>query len=117
MKISARFVFSVIFLFTVFITRLWVFLLPNTSSIVLNLPVHHFWVGLSMVILGLLLSYKMKVPIVAFGLGLVIDESAFVLLGDGGYAGYWSSLSIAGAIVFSAIVFLLVPKIIIFLKK
>ncbi len=118
MKISARTVFSLIFLGTIFAARLWVFILPPyVSTQVGTTPVHHFWIGLVVIILGWQLSYKMKVPIVAFGAGLFVDELAFILLGGGGDVQYWSQFSVTGLFIFIIVTLLLVPRIIFFMKR
>ena len=90
---------------------------PEISTIVMRWQIHHFWVGLGMIVIGLQLSYNTKIPIVAIGLGLIIDELAFIMLGGGGYEQYWSASSLTGLIIFTTITLFAMSKIIFFLKN
>ncbi len=98
---------------TVLAIRLSVFLVPNIDINVSGFIVHHFWFGLFMILVSLLISNNLtRIYLCSIGIGLTIDQLFFMLSGAGGDKEYWSILSIYGAI-FSLIIIFLLRKIIV----
>ena len=106
--------FFIVFLAAIIAIRLFVFLFPEQKLRILGTVIHHFWIGVILVVIALLLtSFSYRWILLALGLGLVADELVYMLLGAGPVlTKYWSIYSVSGAIVNSAIVFLLRQKIV-----
>jgi hypothetical protein len=93
---------------TVFISRLSVIISPNTDTVIFGTIIHHFWYGFIFIILGLLVPVPKKLLKTLFygiGLGLVIDQLFFMLLGAGGDYEYWKLASLVGPIIILFIFF------------
>lgn len=106
--------FYIVFLSTIILARLIVFLFPNNKIIIAGALVHHFFIGFFLLLLGTLilkhgLSRFFLIPI---GLGLASDELIYMILGAGPvFPYYWSWYSVLGAIACAAFVFAMRKKI------
>lgn len=101
-------IFYLIFISTILAIRLGVFILPQRKLIIGGMIIHHFWLGV-ILILFVFLLFKMynglKVIMLSAGLGLASDEFIYIILGDGPVSNYWSIYSVSGTVVISAIIF------------
>jgi hypothetical protein len=77
--------------------------------------IHHFWIGMLLVLLSWLLSPKytiLRAVLFPIGLGLVADELVYILLGGRTVSEYWSNYSVWGAIMMAILIFLIRKKLI-----
>ncbi|MEK6918122.1 MAG: hypothetical protein AABW51_04195 [Nanoarchaeota archaeon] len=91
--------YSVIVL-TIILVRLKVFLFPTHVQL-FGVIIHYFWIGAIFLVLGYLVSksyFYVKLLLISVGLGLFIDELAFMILGGGSFPQYWSIYSILGVV-------------------
>lgn len=96
-------------LLTVVIARISVLIVPNVDIYVFGINFHHFWLGLIIVLLSLILIRARSVLgliIFGFGLGLMIDQFVFMILGGGGDNEYWSSIPFVGVVIMVVIFFI-----------
>ena len=79
--------------------RLGVKLIPDKDVILFGVIIHHFWIGVLMVLIGWLLPEIAYVSILLFGigLGLIADHLIYMFLGAGGDPEYWAKGSTIGA--------------------
>ncbi len=108
-------IFSFIFAAVIAAARLEVFLFPQRKVVIDGTVIHHFWIGL--MVLGLFLlvpkAYRwLSTALLAGGLALVVDELAYILFGNGTVPAYWSMVSVTGMVVLALLVFVLRKKII-----
>lgn len=102
-------VFYLITVLTVVAIRTEVFLFPARQLVVYGVLVHHFWIGVALILLAVVLSKKYSTAVTvlsSIGLGLVADELIFMLLGGGTVHDYWSIYSVWGVIVVMVIIFI-----------
>jgi len=99
--------FYLIFVLTIILVRLLVFLIPDVEITLGNFVVHHFWFGVLLLILGILVKRKIRFWFVAIGLGLALDQLVFILLGGGRDAQYWAWPSVVSVVVLAIFVFAL----------
>ncbi|MAG78228.1 hypothetical protein CL616_02570 [archaeon] len=83
-------------LITILILRVSVLLVPEVDVTFFNVIVHHFWFGIPIFVLGYFLR---KSWILGVGLGFMIDQLFFLLLGGGGDIEYWGLPSMSGVLV------------------
>lgn len=96
---------------TVLVIRLSVFLVPNIDIHVGDINIHHFWFGIILILISLLVSKRSpKFWLWGIGIGLAIDQLFFMLLGAGTDTEYWAGASVYGAIICLIIVFILRKK-------
>lgn len=106
-------IFYLILVLTILVIRTWVFFFPLRRIIISGVLINHFWLGIILILFSLLLPKKyLKLRVVAFpiGLGLIIDELIFIILGGGTVNDYWSIYSLSGVIILMVIVFILRSK-------
>jgi hypothetical protein len=70
--------FFLIFLATIIITRIFVYIKPIASPTINGLRLHHYMYGLILLVLSLFVK---NILIYAIGLGLFLDELAYILIG------------------------------------
>ncbi len=99
-------------------SRMFVYLFPGESFHILTYEIHHINYGIILVMIGLLIfsgfipyiqlrsknRLNLSILIISSGIGFIIDEFTFRLLGGITDADYWSSNSILGAIVIYIII-------------
>lgn len=108
-------IFYLISVLTILGIRLGVFLFPAGKVRVSGVPIHHFWIGVFVIALALLVPKPQKLArliLFSFGFAGFADELTFMLRGDGTLANYWSPYSIYGVIVVMMTVLLLRNKIV-----
>lgn len=96
--------FFLIFLATVIVTRLFVFIYPVPSLTLMKFRIHHYMYGILGVILGLVFN---SIIVYAIGLGLFIDELTYILMRGKTHEDNYSKISLIGTICFIVIVFIL----------
>jgi len=113
--------FYLIIILTILVMRISLFLLPpNTHVRVLGIVIHHFWFGILLIGIGLIIPKKkeyIKIFAYAIGVGLIIDELIFMVLGAGTDRQYWALPSMLGMIIILLVIFPIREKIINFLMK
>ncbi len=98
--------FYVVFVLTILITRVLVWLVPEGDIIFGSFVVHHFWFGIVLFVIGLIFV-KGRVWFYGVGLGLIADQLVFMILGAGKDAEYWALLSVLSMVIIAAIVYLI----------
>jgi hypothetical protein len=102
--------FYFIFILTILAIRTWVFFFPAIKIIFNGTIIHHFFIGLILILSAVFLTErhaKWRIVPFAVGLGLVADELVYIVLGAGAVSKYyWSIYSVSGAIIMAVIVFL-----------
>ncbi len=96
--------FFLIFLITIIITRVVLFVRPVASPTVKGFRMHHWMYGLFLVCIALLLH---SIALYAIGLGLFVDELTYILIGGKTHKDNYSTISIVGTVVFIGIVYFL----------
>ena len=101
---------------TVLVARLSVVFFPGREIKVFDFVIHHFWYGIVILVLAYLLPKDIKLlrfMILGIGLGFVLDELVFMILGGGDDVAYWAPLSLAGTVILlgiSELVIWLIPN-------
>ena len=103
--------FFIIFLLTVLCTRVFVFLFPISAPTIGKFRVHHWMYGIVGILFGLIIH---SVIIYAIGLGLFVDELAYLLMRGKTHEDNYSKISLLGTAVFVIIVFLFKNYLILF---
>ncbi len=96
--------FLIAYIATVLLTRIATYLKPQTRFTLKQTAIHHFWLGIALLLVSLVFTGLIRVLIFAVGLGFVVDELLFMILGGGDAKRYWSKKSMVGALLFSVIV-------------
>jgi peptidoglycan/LPS O-acetylase OafA/YrhL len=100
-------IFYILLILTIIVTRLSVFLIPEVDINLFGFIVHHFWFGVILVLIGLVVPKKYdwaKIVFYAIGLGLIVDQLVFIILGAGKDAQYWALPSLLGTIILTLII-------------
>ncbi len=103
-------IFYLIFILTILSMRLGVFLFPTRKLIISGVTVHHFWVGVILIFLVMLLAKRyngLRMAVFSAGSGLTADELIYIILGGKTVNEYWSVYSVSGVIIMAAIVFVI----------
>src|SRR3989338_2037622 len=95
--------FFLIFISTIIITRLVVYLFPIPSPTIKSFRLHHYMFGIIGIVIGLLFS---SILIYAIGIGLFIDELAYILIGGKTHKDNYSKKSLLGTVFFILLVFI-----------
>lgn len=107
-------IFYLICILTMLAIRTAVFLFPQRKIIIDGTIIHHFWIGIILTLLVLLLPQiynGLRIIIFSIGLGLVADELIYLLLGGRTVSEYWSIYSVSGAVIMAVIIFLIREKL------
>jgi len=96
--------FFLIFIITILVTRILVFLHPIPAPTIGKLRTHHYMFGILGVISGLITG---SLIIYAIGLGLFVDELTYLLTGGKTHKDNYSKISLLGTLFFVVIVFIL----------
>lgn len=100
--------FYIIFVLTILVIRLGVFLFPQRKITIGGVGIYHFWIGVILMLVFLLITRRyslLRMGVFSVGLGIITDELTFMLTGAGTLVNYWSAYSIVGVILLAAIVF------------
>lgn len=107
-------IFYLIFILTILAIRTGVFFFPQRKIIIDGVIIHHFWIGIILISLALLLAKrysKLKRILFPLGLAAMADELVYIAFGGATVSDYWMNYSVFGAIILSAIIFFLRKKI------
>ncbi len=85
--------FFSIFLATIVISRVFLWIRPTSSPTVYGFRMHHYMYGIVLVVLGLAVRNK---TVYAIGLGLLLDEVPLLMMGGSTYQEYFSAPSLVG---------------------
>ncbi|MBI5644687.1 hypothetical protein HY970_01160 [Candidatus Kaiserbacteria bacterium] len=94
--------FFLIFLCTILVTRMFLFLFRLHSPVIGEFPLHHYMYGFLLIVIGLA---RRSLPAYAIGWGLIVDELMMFPLQAKDWHDYFSPAFAAGTTLFSAIVF------------
>lgn len=114
--------FYLIFISTILTLRLWVYLFPLRKIIINGAIIHHFWIGILLLIVTLLLQKRYNnIGIVEIlfpiSLGIISDELVYILIGGNTVSEYWSVYSVCGVAALSIMTFVLKDKFMKFFYK
>lgn len=106
--------FFILFIVTILITRLSVFLVPEVNITFVGIVIHHFWFGVVLLLCVLFIPEKHSARIFLYGVGsgFFVDQLVFILLGAGTDAEYWSLPSVMGTVVLAGMIFFIRRKVI-----
>ena len=104
--------FFVIFIITIFITRIFLYILPIPSPTINNFRFHHYMYGLLLAPIGILLR---NITIYAIGVGLVVDELGYLLIGGKTHKDNYSKSSVSILYIFVILIYLFKEKLLFFL--
>lgn len=101
--------FFIIILVTVLVVRISVLLVPNKDLKLFGVIIHHFWIGVVLVLVGWFIqidNIHISSLVLGIGLGLIADHFVYMIFGAGGDKEYWSKISLGGAVTMLIILFL-----------
>lgn len=104
--------FFLIFLTTILITRVVLYVKPVSSPTIKGFRIHHWMYGVLLILISFLAK---NVPLFAIGLGLFVDELSYIIIGGKNHKDNYSLKSLFGTVLFIVIVYLLQTWIIGFL--
>jgi len=93
--------FLSVFLFTVIVTRIFLYFHPTPSPTILGFRTHHYLYGIIGIIAGLFFH---SLTIYAIGLGLLVDELTFILMRGTTHADNYSKTSLIGTAICTVLV-------------
>jgi len=96
--------FFLVFLTTILVTRLFIFLYPISAPTLGSFRIHHYMYGLIGIVFGILIH---SVPLYAIGFGLFVDELTYLLIGGKTHADNYSKVSLTGTLFFIILVYIL----------
>jgi len=103
--------FFLIFVTTIVVIRVLVFVFPIPGPTILKFRVHHYIYG----IVGIIISFFVSsVPLYAISLGLFIDELTYILIGGRTHQDNYSKTSLIGTVCFIVLVFFLRKYLVLF---
>ena len=102
--------FFIIFLVTIILVHLILFLKPIPGPIIKGFRIHHYMYGIIAIPISLIFS---SIPLYAVGMGLFIDELTYLLIGGKTHQDNYSKKSLLGTMIFILAVFLLKEYLII----
>lgn len=108
-------IFYLIFILTIILLRIGVFLFPTNRIMLGGLRINHFWIGVVLIIIVIILSKRynvLRAILFPIGLGVVADELAFMILSSRTINDYWSIYSLIGVLIVAVMVFALRQKIV-----
>ncbi len=95
--------FFFIFLGTILVVRLFLFLKPIPGPTIGGFRVHHYMYGIMAITVGLVLK---SITIYAIGAGLFVDELAYLIIRGKTHADNYSAKSLIGTLVFILLVYI-----------
>lgn len=105
--------FFIIFLLTILITRIFLYLKPTPSPTIKGLRLHHYMYGLLIFATGILMD---NLILYAIGLGLFIDELTFLLIRGKNHEDNYSKTSLIGTAILIIIIFIFRENIILLIN-
>jgi hypothetical protein len=111
-------IFYLIVIITILLTRLSILIVPEVDITFFNFVIHHFWFGVILFLIGFFIpNNNIKIWFFGIGIGLIIDQFVFMILGAGKDKEYWAIFSVTGVILLSAILFFIRKRLISYLIK
>ncbi len=104
--------FFMIFLGTVIVTRIFLFLKPIPAPTIKGFRIHHWMYGVVGILITLLIH---SLILYAVGLGLFVDELTYILIGGKSHKDNYSKISLFGTVIFVIIVFVARDYLILYL--
>jgi len=104
--------FFLVFLATILVTRLFLYIFPLPSPTIKGFRMHHWMFGLIGVVIGIIFH---SLLFYAIGLGLFVDELTYLLIGGKIHEDNYSKISLFGTVVFIIIVFIFKDYLIYFI--
>lgn len=106
--------FFIVFVSTIFVIRLFVFLVPEANITFLGLVIHHFWFGVALLLGAIFLpeNHSLRIFLYGVGGGLLVDQLFFMLIGAGNDKEYWSLPSFLGAVLLTGLIFFIKERVI-----
>ncbi|MES2213456.1 MAG: hypothetical protein V4473_01275 [Patescibacteria group bacterium] len=101
-----------IFLGTVIVTRIFLFLKPIPAPTIKGFRIHHWMYGVVGILITLLIH---SLILYAVGLGLFVDELTYILIGGKSHKDNYSKISLFGTVIFVIIVFVARDYLILYL--
>jgi hypothetical protein len=89
--------FFIIYVLTVLVTRIFLFLYPTPAPTIGSFRTHHYMFGIAGIIIGLFLR---SIAIYAVGIGLFVDELSFLLIKGKSHSDNYSGMSLLGTVIF-----------------
>lgn len=96
--------FFLIFVLTILITRIFLFIKPVASPTIKGFRIHHWMYGITLIILSFIFS---NITMYAVGLGLFVDELSYILIGGKTHKDNYSTKSLLGTVIFILAIYLL----------
>jgi len=114
-------IFYLIIVLTIATVRLSkFFFLQNVHLRIAGIVIHHFWIGILLLSTGFFIPKNKKIAkilLYGIGMGLIIDESMFMVFGGGLDMEYWKLQSVIGAAIVAICIYPLRKKLEKFLFK
>lgn len=112
--------FYLLIVITILITRISIIIVPEFDIKLFDVVIHHFWFGIVLFLAGLIIPKNnryLKIVLYGIGVGLVIDQLVFMILGAGKDKEYWALPPLLGAIIIALAVFPIRKKLVDFLLQ
>ena len=112
--------FYLVLILTILITRISIIIVPEVDIILFNIIIHHFWFGVPLIFLAFVIPKQKTYPkifLYGIGVGLMIDQLIFMILGGGKDKEYWTLTSLLGTMIIILIIYPIRTKVINFLLK
>ncbi len=112
--------FYLVLIATILIARISIMIVPEVDIKFLDIVIHHFWFGVILMIIGLIIPKQKvypKILLYGIGTGLMIDQLIFMILGAGKDKEYWALPSLLGTIIIILIIYPIRTKFTNFLLK
>lgn len=106
--------FYLILIATILITRISIIIVPEVNIKFLDIVIHHFWFGVILMIIGLIIPKQKvypKILLYGIGAGLIIDQLIFMILGAGKDKEYWALPSLLGTIIIALVIYPIRTKV------
>ena len=112
--------FYLVLIATILIARISIIIVPEVDIKFLDIVIHHFWFGVILMIIGLIIPKQKvypKILLYGIGAGLIIDQLIFMILGAGKDKEYWALPSLLGTIIIALVIYPIRTKVTNFLLK
>lgn len=112
--ISTSLQFFLIFLATIVVTRIFLYVRPVASPTISGFRLHHWMYG---IVLGTIGFMSSSIWIFAIGIGLLVDELPYLLMKGKIHKDNYSARSLAGVLICSILVFIFKDSFISFFAR
>jgi hypothetical protein len=96
--------FFIVFLATIFITRLTLYFCPFPSPTIGKFRMHHYMYGIALLLIGLLAK---SILVYSIGMGLFFDELTYLIIRGKNHQDNYSAVSLVGTFIFIAAAYFL----------